>query len=102
MSQQAVAQDVAAKMLCDNLQALTSLSARDKADLPESVRINRAYVHTALKPLLPALLLGKNVAALLRNVLRLVARHTYAHRENLSKPRKHRPKPHKYLTQKHC
>ena len=102
LSQQAVAQDVAAKMLCDNLQALTSLSARDKADLLESVRINRAYVHTALKPLLPALLLGKNVAALLRNVLRLVARHTYAHRENLSKPRKPRPKPHKYLTQKHC
>ena len=42
LSQQAVAQDAAAKMLCDNLQALTSLSARDKADLPESVRINHA------------------------------------------------------------
>ena len=44
----------------------------DNADLPESVRINRAYVHTALKPLLPALLLGKKVAKLLRVVLRLV------------------------------
>jgi hypothetical protein len=102
LSQQAVVQDVAAKVLCDNLQALTTLSAYDNADLHESVRINRAYVHTALKPLLPALLLGKKVAKLLRKVLHLVAQHTYVHRENLSKPRKPGPKPHKYLTQKHC
>ena len=102
LSQQAVVQDVAAKVLCDNLQALTALSAHDNADLPESVRINRAYVHTALKPLLPALLLGKKVAKLLRAVLRLVAQHTYGHRENLSKPRRPGPKPHKYMTQKHC
>ena len=102
LSQQAVVQDVAAKVLCDNLQALATLEARGNDDLPESVRINRAYVHTALKPLLPALLLGKKVAKLLRVVLRLVAQHTYVHRENLSKPRKPGPKPHKYMTQKHC
>ena len=30
------------------------------------------------------------------------AQHTYVHRENLSKPRKPGPKPHKYMTQKHC
>lgn len=102
LSQQAVVQDVAAKVLCDNLQALTALSAHDNADLSESVHINRAYVHTALKPLLPALLLGKKAAKLLRMVLRLVATHTYVHRENLSKPRKPGPKPHKYMTQKHC
>ena len=71
LSQQAVVQDVAAKVLCDNLQALTTLSAHHNADLPESVRINRAYVHTALKPLLPALLLGKKVVKMLRNVLQL-------------------------------
>ena len=102
LSQHAVVQDVAAKVLCDNLQALTAMSAHDNADLPESVRINRAYVHTALKPLLPALLLAKKVAKLLRVVLRLVAQHTYVHQENLSKPRKPGPKPHKYMTQKHC
>ena len=102
LSQQAVVQDVAAKVLCDNLQALTVLSARDEADLPDSARINRAYVHTALKPLLPALLLGKKVAKLLRDMLGLVATHTYVHRKNLSKPRKPGPKPHKYNTQKHC
>lgn len=102
LSQLAVVQDVAAKVLCDNLQALTALSAHDNADLAQSVRINRAYVHTALKPLLPALLLGKKVAKMLLMVLRLVATHTYVHQVNLSKPRKPRPKPHKYMTQKHC
>ena len=84
------------KVLCDNLEA------RDNDDLPDRQRINRAYVHTALKPLLPALLLGRKVARRLRNVLRLIAKQTYLHRENLSKPRKPGPKPHKYMTQKHC
>ena len=59
-------------------------------------------VHTALKPLLPALLLGKKVVTLLRNVLTLIAKQTYLHRENLSKPRKSGPKPHKHMSQKHC
>ena len=102
LSQLAVVQDVAAKVLCDNLQALATLEARDNDDLPDRQRINRAYVHTALKPLLPALLLGRKVARLLRNVLRLIAKQTYLHRENLSKPRKPGPKPHKYMTQNHC
>lgn len=102
LSQLAVEQDVAAKVLCDNLQALTTLCAHDDAELRESTRINRAYVHTALKPLLPALLLGKKVAKMLRMVLRLVAGQTHVHRKNLSKPRTPGPKPHKYNTQKHC
>ena len=95
LSQQAVAQDVAAKMLCDNMQALTALNAHNDAALPESVRINHTYVHSALKPLMPALLLGRKVGKLLRMVLTLVATQTYVHRENLSKPRKTGPKPHK-------
>lgn len=102
LSQQAVVQDVAAKILADNLQALTTLTAHVGADLPPSQHINRAYVHSALKPLLPALLLGHKVAKLLRNLLSLIATHTYKHRENLSKPRKNRPKPHKPMTQKSC
>jgi len=81
---------------------LTSLSAHEAANLPTSVRINRAYAHTALKPLLPALLLGRKVTKMLRDVLRLLAQHTYVHREHVSRPRKPRPKPHKYNTQKHC
>jgi len=44
----------------------------------------------------------RRVAALLRKVLRLIAKQTYSHRENLAKSRKPRPKPHKYMTQKNC
>ena len=65
LSQQAVQQDVAAKILCDNLQALTTRAALNQADVAPSRRINLAFVHTALKPLLPALLLGRQVTKLL-------------------------------------
>ena len=106
LSQQAVAQDVAAKVLCDNLQALVALTAQADADLPEDRRINHAYAHTALKPLLPILLLGargsRKAARLLRNLLGLIARKTYKHRENLLRPRKPGPKPQKKMTQKNC
>ncbi len=99
-------QDVAAKILCDNLQAPVSTTAHADADLPENKRINHAYAHTALKPLLPILLLGKKtgkkVGALLRGLLGLIAGKTYRHRENRSKPRKPGVKPHKKMTQKNC
>ena len=95
-------QDFAAKVLCDNFQALTCLAAQASASLPPNRRINRTYVHTVLKPLLPALLLSRDVAHLLFDALALVARRTYLHKEGLSKPRKPRPKPHKHMTQKAC
>lgn len=106
LSQQAVVQDVAAKIVCDNLQALVSLTAHADAKLPKERRINHAYAHTALKPLMPILLLGgkigRKVGALLRGLLGLIAGKTYRHRQNQSKPRKHGPKPHKKMTQKNC
>ena len=106
LTQQAVAQDVAAKIVCDNLQALVALTAHADADLPESKRINHAYAHTALKPLMPILLLGgvigRKVGKLLRGVLGLIAGRTYRHRENLSKSRKQGQKPHKAMSQKNC
>jgi hypothetical protein len=106
LTQQAVVQDVAAKIVCDNLQALVALTAHADADLPENKRINHAYAHTALKPLMPILLLGgmigRKVEKLLRNVLGLIAGRTYRHRENLSKLRKPGPKPHKTMSQKNC
>ncbi|MGS0756930.1 transposase [Roseateles sp. GG27B] len=80
LSQHAVEQDVAAKILCDNLQAMTAAAHAD-ANLADSARINHAYVHTTLKPLLPALLLGKSVAKLLQSVLSLIARETHIHKE---------------------
>lgn len=106
LTQQAVAQDVAAKIVCDNLQALVALTAHADADLPDSKRINHAYAHTSLKPLMPILLLGRAIGRTLDNMLRcllgLIARQTYRHREHRSKPRKKGQKPHKAMTQKNC
>ena len=102
LSQHAVEQDVAAKILCDNLQALTAAASHDRAKLGQCDRINHAYVHTALKPLLPALLLGRRVVKLLLEVLRLIALQIYRHRPEISKPRTPGPKPHKFMTQKNC
>ena len=106
LTQQAVAQDVAAKIVCDNLQALVALTAHADADLPDNKRVNHAYAHTALKPLLPILLLGakigRKVGNLLRGLLDLIAGRTYRHRENLSKPRHPGRKPHKAMSQKNC
>lgn len=106
LSQQAVAQDVAAKIVCDNLQALVALTAHADADLPDSKRINHAYSHTALKPLMPILLLGgkigRTVGRMLRCLLDLIAGRTYRHREKRSKPRRQGQKPHKTMTQKNC
>lgn len=103
LSQQAVVQDVAAKVLCENLQALTVSTAHKSADLPVERRINHAYAHTALKPLIPALVLGKKVGKLLRDLIDIIATQTYLHRENLSKPRNpNRTKPHKHMTNKQC
>ena len=80
LSQQSVVQDVAAKIVCDNLQALVSITAHADADLPDNKRINHAYAHTALKPLMPILLLGgiigRKVGALLRGLLGLIAGRT--------------------------
>ena len=102
LSQHAVMQDVAAKILTDNLEALAVQAAHDLAKLPIDQRINRAYTHTLMKPLLPALLAGKRLGTLLKKALALIAREVSLHRENLSKPRKSRPKPHKFMTQKQC
>jgi hypothetical protein len=106
LTQQAVAQDVAAKIVCDNLQALVALTAHADADLPDSKRVNHAYAHTVLKPLMPILLLGarigRKVGKLLRGMLDLIAGRTYRHRENRSKPRSPGRKPHKAMSQKNC
>ncbi|MDQ1815928.1 hypothetical protein RBA41_21765 [Massilia sp. CCM 9210] len=78
------------------------MTAYEQATLREIDHINHPYADTAFKPVMPALLLGKMVARRLREVLNLIAKQTYLHRENLSKPRKPKPKPHKHLAQKPC
>jgi len=47
LSQLAVMQDFAAKVLCDNLQALACLAATEEDPLPEGRRINHAYAPTS-------------------------------------------------------
>lgn len=102
LSHLAVLQDFAAKVLCDNLQSLIARAARDEHTLPEQRRINRAYVYTVLKPILPALLLGQATLSMLQQVMALIASHTFKHSPGLSKPRNPRPKPHKFMSQKPC
>lgn len=102
LSQLAVLQDFAAKVVCDNLQALTVAAAHAHAGLQQEQRINRAYAHTALKPLLPALLLGRAVAQQLQQLMDLIAGATYRHRPGASKPRPQQSKPHRSMTQKPC
>jgi len=102
LSPLAVQQDFAAKVLCDNLAALASAEARGSENLPAHRRINRAYARTALKPLIPALLLGLATAAMLKEGLKLIGSQTYKHRPGLSKPRPPKPKPHPALSYKAC
>jgi len=102
LPQQAVLQDFAAKILCDNLEALITRAAQTEHPIAQDRRINRAYAHTLLKPLLPALLLGHAVADLLQQAMALIVRRTFKHRPGLSKPRKARPKPHKFMAFKPC
>ena len=61
-------------------------------------------MHSILKPLLPALLLGVDSAACLLQALQLIASQTHSHRPGIvkSKPSVMRPKPHKSMTQKPC
>ncbi len=102
LSQLAVMHDFAAKIVCDNLQALTSQASHDAAQLAPTRRINRAFAHTVLKPLLPALLLGADIAALLLDAMAHIARKTYHPNPGISKHRIKRAKPHKSMTQKPC
>lgn len=102
LSQLAVMQDFAAKVLCDNLQALACLVATEKNPLPEGRRINHAYAHTVLKRVLPAILLVSKAISLLKEACSLIVKHTYCHREGLSKQRKSSHKPHKHLSHKAC
>jgi hypothetical protein len=47
-------------------------------------------------------LLGHAIADLLQQAMKLIVRRTFKHRDGLSKPRKARPKPHKYMSLKPC
>ena len=67
--QLAVAQDLAAKIVCDNVHSLLTQAAHDAAQLPGDRRINRTFAVTAMRPLLPLLLLGRATARDLADAL---------------------------------
>ena len=106
LTQQAVARDVATKIVCDSLQAHVALTAHADAGLTDSKRFNHAYAHTALKPMMPVLLpgskVGRTVSKTRRFLLNLIAGRIFRHRENRSKPRPPNRKPHKSMTEKNC
>jgi len=102
LSHLAVQQDVAAKVLCDNLAAVLAATARKRHLVAPQRRINRAYARTALKPVAPLLLLGRLCTQALSELLGLIAKRTFLHRPGLSKPRSSRSKPHKHLSFKPC
>lgn len=103
LSQLAAVQDFAAKIVCDNLQALTTAAASAQCPVAPTRRVNRGYAHTVLKPLLPSLLLRFAAAIdLLHAAMALIARKTFFNKTGLSKPRKKQAKPHKPMTQKPC
>lgn len=102
MSHLATQQDFAAKVLCDNLIAIATLVARKTHAVPLQRRTNRAYARTVIKPLIPALLLGRASVDILRNALKLIASQTFKYRPGLSKPRPPRPNPNQAMSLKPC
>ena len=100
LSQLTAIQDLAAKVVCDNLHALVAAQAHTAAALPDERRINRTYAMTAIRPHLPKLLLGKILAEQWAGLLDLLSRRTHVHRPGRSNPRPKQAKPHKFMTQK--
>ena len=93
----AACQDVGAKMVCDNLNALAAYLATEQIIEPESPwRINRTLAFSHLRRLLPRVLAGR-----LRLTTRIVAElfseialNLQRFIPNRSRPRPVRPKPH--------
>jgi hypothetical protein len=94
----AACQDVGAKMVCDNLNALAAYLATEQIIEPESPwRINRTLAFSHLRRLLPRVLAGR-----LRLTTRIVAQlfseialNLQRFIPNRSRPRPVQPKPHK-------
>jgi hypothetical protein len=92
----AAQQDFGAKMLADNLHALTVLAATDQNNIDADYKINRTYTFAHLKRCLPRWLLVSlpstiellaTFAELAKNLIRFIP--------GASKPRPAHPKPHR-------
>ena len=95
LSWRAVQQDFGAKILADNLHALTVREAAERDPLPENRKINRTYAVAHLRRRLPCwLLLGIPQGPSLQTLLSTLRRHLVPFKPGASKPRPERPKPH--------
>ena len=96
LSWRAVQQDFGAKILADNLHALTVREAAERDPLPENRKINRTYAIAHLRRRLPCwLLLGIPQGPSLQTLLSTLRRHLVPFKPGASKPRPERPKPHR-------
>ena len=103
LSQLAVEQDVAAKVLCDNLQSLACATACLENDMPENRQINRASAYSLLRHLIPAVLLAARTIDVVNEVLKNLTRRSQSHKSGRSSPRNMPSgKPHKRMNQKPC
>ena len=103
LSQLAVEQDVAAKILCDNLQSLACATACLENDMPENRQINRASAYSLLRHLIPAVLLAARTIDVVNEVLKNLTRRSQSHKSGRSSPRNMPSgKPHKRMNQKPC
>jgi hypothetical protein len=92
----AAQQDFGAKMVADNLHALTVLEAEDVIGLKESYKINRTYAFAHLKRCLPRwLLICLPTAKQLLLTLSELAKNTIRFVDGAAKPRPKHPKPHR-------
>jgi len=92
----AAQQDFGAKILADNLHALTTLEAEAVIGLNENYKINRTYAFSHLKRCLPRwLLIMLPTTQQLFLTLSELARNTIRFKEGDAKPRPKHPKPHR-------
>jgi hypothetical protein len=92
----AAQQDFGAKILADNLHALTVLEAEEVIGLRENYKVNRTYAFAHLKRCLPRwLLISLPTAKQLLLTLSELARNTVRFVDGATKPRPKHPKPHR-------
>ncbi len=96
-------QDLAAKVLGDNLHSLVCSAATQLKSLHAGKRILRTYAFAALQHLIPAVLLAAQTYDTLLAVMATLAKKTQQHRPGGSQPRNpSATQPHKHMAFKPC
>ncbi|MBK7648799.1 MAG: IS4 family transposase [Betaproteobacteria bacterium] len=94
----AACQDIGAKMVCDNLNALATYLATEQHIAPDSPwRVNRTIAFTHLRRLLPRVLAGvvRMSARIATELFAEITKNLQKFIPGRSRPRPSRPKPHK-------